>query len=138
MLELPGGRRIPRGAVRLTALASRGPGGQNVNKRSTRVRVSVSVDRLGLRPAAADRLRDLAGSSLSARGNVVISSDRFRSRRRNEEDALGRFEELLERALRPPKRRRKTKPTKGSKERRLEAKRHRGEIKRRREPPRPD
>jgi len=138
MLELPGGRRIPRAAVRFSSLASRGPGGQNVNKRATRIRASVSIERLGLPGDVARRLRRLAGSQVSHRGNVVISSDRFRSNARNRQDCLARLASLLDQAWTRPKRRKKTRPTKGSKERRLAEKRRRGEIKSRRRTPPPD
>lgn len=109
-----------------------GPGGQNVNKVSTAVELRVDVNKLGLHPAMLARFAVLAGRRLTKDGVLVIDADRFRSQERNREDAYARVHELLARAAERPKPRRPSKPTKASKERRLQSKRQRGSTKQQR------
>jgi len=108
-----------------------GPGGQNVNKVSTAVELRFDA---AASPALTDairtRLRGLAGARMTAEGVIVIDARRHRTQAQNREDARERLAALLRKALAPPKPRRKTRPTKGSERRRLDAKRHRAEIKR--------
>ena len=110
-----------------------GPGGQNVNKVATAVQLRFNVVRSKRLPEAVRaRLITLAGRRLAGDGSLVITAERFRNQRRNRDDALDRLIALVRRAAEPPKRRRATRPTAASRERRLEGKRRRGEIKRRR------
>jgi len=100
-----------------------GPGGQNVNKVSTAVELRFDVRASPSLPDAVKaRLARLAGSRLTQDGVLVISAQRFRSKQRNREDAVERLFALIRAAAEPPKRRRATRPTLGSQQRRLEAK----------------
>ena len=108
-----------------------GPGGQNVNKVSTAVELRFEAERSpSLTPAVKARLRRLAASRWTKEGALVIFVQEARSQARNREIARERLAELIRRALVAPKRRRPTKPTRGSVERRLKAKKVRGEVKR--------
>ena len=107
-----------------------GPGGQNVNNVSTAVELRFEAARSpNLSAAAKRRLEKLAGRRWSKEGAVVLQVDETRSQARNREIARERLAELVARALITPKRRIPTRPTAGSKRRRLDAKKQRGEIK---------
>jgi ribosome-associated protein len=107
-----------------------GPGGQNVNKVSTAVELRFEAERSPNRPAAVKvRLRKLAGRRWTKEGALVIQVDETRSQARNREIARTRLAELIVKATERPKRRIPTKPTLGSKRRRLDAKKVRGSVK---------
>ena len=107
-----------------------GPGGQNVNKVSTAVQLRFNLAGNETLPEdVKSRAARLAGSRLTLNGEIVLQADRFRTRERNREDALERLLELLRKATEKPKPRKATKPTLGSKRRRLDAKKQRGQIK---------
>ena len=107
-----------------------GPGGQNVNKLATAVQLRFDVRRSPSLPAAVRvRLEKLAGKKLTRDGVLVIAAQRFRTQERNRQDALDRLIDLIARAAVAPKPRRPTKPTAGSRARRLEGKKRRATIK---------
>ena len=107
-----------------------GPGGQNVNKVSTAVQLRFEAERSpNLPPAVKNRLRKLAGRRWTKEGAVVLQVDETRSQARNREIARERLAELIRKALEKPKRRIPTRPTLGSKRRRLAGKKQRGEVK---------
>ncbi len=107
-----------------------GPGGQNVNKVSTAVELRFEAERSPSLPDPVKRrLRRLAGSRWTLDGDIVIFVQDTRSQARNREIARERLAELVLKATVVPKRRVKTKPTKGSIERRIKAKKERGEVK---------
>jgi ribosome-associated protein len=110
---------------------SSGPGGQNVNKVATAVELRFDVARSSsLSDVMRVRLMKLAGRRLTRDGVLVIRAERFRTQELNRQDARARLQALVERAALPQRPRVKTRPTKASKERRLEAKTHRGALKR--------
>ncbi|WP_290888627.1 alternative ribosome rescue aminoacyl-tRNA hydrolase ArfB [Arenimonas sp.] len=112
---------------------SSGPGGQNVNKVATAVELRFAVANSPSLPEPV-RARLLARSDrrLTDEGVLVLSAQRFRTQDRNREDARERLAALIAAVLVPPKKRIATKPTKGSKERRLGAKRERSTVKKQR------
>jgi len=108
-----------------------GPGGQKVNKTETAVQLRFNA---AASPAISEalfhRLKALAGRRMTTDGVLVINAERFRTQERNRRDALERLVQLIRKAATPQKRRRPTRPTKGSVERRLEGKRRKGAVKR--------
>ena len=113
-----------------------GPGGQHVNKVATAVKLRFDVAHSPSLPEdVRDRLIRLAGRRITEKGMIVIDARRFRSQERNRQDARERLAALIRKAAERPKPRRKTHPPTASKRRRLEDKRHRGGIKRIRQPP---
>ena len=108
-----------------------GPGGQNVNKVSTAVQLKFDARHsASLTDAVRARLLRLAGTRASASGVILITSERFRSQSRNRADARSRLVELVRKAAQPVKARRATVPTRASRERRLEEKKRRSDVKR--------
>ena len=109
---------------------SPGPGGQNVNKVATAVQLRFPLIHTASLPEdVRSRLRTLAGRRVGSDGWLTISAKRYRSQVRNREDARARLLELIRAAAEPPKPRRKTRPTAASKERRLQEKRGRSQLK---------
>lgn len=130
-VEVAPGVLVPAGAITVAFSRSRGPGGQNVNKRETRVELRVSLADLPLGESARLRLEKIAGpSAITKEGDLLISSERRRSQKANKRVCFERLREMLVRACKPPRVRTPTKPTVGSVKRRLDAKRRRAEIKR--------
>ncbi|MGR3714321.1 MAG: alternative ribosome rescue aminoacyl-tRNA hydrolase ArfB [Shimia sp.] len=109
---------------------SSGPGGQNVNKVSTAVELRFEAERSpSIPPQVKARLKRLAGRRWTKEGAIIIQSEETRSQARNREIARERLAELIRKAMVAPKRRIKTKPTYGSQQRRLKAKKVRGDVK---------
>jgi ribosome-associated protein len=118
-------REIDENFVRST-----GPGGQNVNKLATAVQLRFDVRHSpSLLPAVRQRLEHLAGRRLTNEGVLIIIAQRHRTQERNRQEAREKLVDLIRRAGEPPRPRHKTKPTLGSKRRRLETKTRRSRIK---------
>ena len=127
---------IPLTEIAIRATPSGGPGGQHVNRSSTRVEVVWNVAGSAvLTEAQRSRLRLRLVSRLDSEGDLRVVASEHRSQLRNRAEALERLAGVVARALAVPKARRATKPTRASKERRLESKKRRGETKRERRRP---
>jgi ribosome-associated protein len=117
-------------AMQMHAVRASGPGGQNVNKVASKVELLVDLTRIvGLDGDARVRLRALAASSLDAEGRLRITSQRTRDQKRNLEDAREKLRALVLRALERPIKRKRTRPTRGSVERRISDKKRRSRLK---------
>lgn len=131
-LEIAPGVRVDPAVVDLSFSSSSGPGGQNVNKRATRCQLRIALRDLPIHPEAIERLRHAAPHLVTPSGDLLIDSDQERSQARNRDACFEKLRELLIIAMRRPKVRRATRPSRGSKERRIESKKRRGEIKKNR------
>ena len=110
-------------------IAASGPGGQNVNKVATAVQLRLDVFALRLEPAVFQRLKALAGSRMTAKGEIVFTARRFRTQEANREDARARLAALIEQALVEPKRRARSRVNRVGKEQRIKSKKARGTVK---------
>jgi len=131
-LDLENGIVVPAQRLRAATSRSGGPGGQNVNKVESRVTIEVDVDDLPVTDEQRERIRTRLATRINRAGALHVTSQSERTQLGNRDRALARMEELLRDALAERKPRRKTRRTKRSNERRLEAKKRRSEIKRKR------
>lgn len=135
MIRIKPGVTLDENELEFEYMRSPGPGGQNVNKVSTAVRLRFdAASSRSISQPVKKRLEVLAGNRMTRDGALLIEASGFRSRRRNRQDAIDRLTELLKKASSKPKPRRKTKPTLESQKKRLEIKKQRGMIKRQRKP----
>ncbi len=136
-LRVPGsGLRIPRGELLFRATRAGGPGGQNVNKVASRVELAWDFAASAApTPEQKARIAEKLAARLDAEGRLRVVAAENRSQLRNREAAEARLVELVAAALRVPKKRKLTRPTKASKEKRLEAKRRAAAKKRERRRP---
>jgi ribosome-associated protein len=132
-LTVTSGIVIPDEELEWKFIRSSGPGGQNVNKVSSAVQLRFLLPlNATLSAAVRNRLRRLAGQKLIDDGSILIQARSERSQERNRQEALDRLGALIQAALIEPKIRKKTKPTRASKERRIDSKKRRGSTKRER------
>jgi len=124
MLFVPPNIRVADDELQFTFVRSSGPGGQNVNKVNSKAVLRWNVTASpGVPAAVRARFADRFGSRLTEAGDLVLTSQRFRDQRRNQEDCLDKLKAMLTAVARAPARRKKTRPTRGSIERRKEQKR---------------
>ena len=119
-------------------IAASGPGGQNVNKVATAVQLRLDVFALRLPPPVFHRLKEIAGSRMTARGEIVIAARRHRTQEANRADARERLRRLIEDAQNLPEQRKKSRLNRVGKVQRLKAKKQRGAVKANRGKVRPE
>lgn len=135
-LQLPYGVSVPEAELELRAARSSGPGGQSVNTTDSKVELRWNVTTSSaLSEAQRARLKERLSSRLTQDGVLILTGSEHKSQHRNRDAVLARFRSVVGEALTPPRQRRRTRPTRASKERRLQGKKHRGEVKRLRKPP---
>ena len=130
MIEITPSIKIDERDLQFDFVRASGPGGQNVNKVATAVQLRFDVRASSLPEEVKTRLIHIAGKRITSEGILILEAKRFRTQEQNREDAIQRFVDLARKSLEKPKARRKTKPTKTSKEERLKGKKRRGEVKR--------
>ena len=134
MLPISSSVSIPDHDIEIHAIRSQGAGGQNVNKVSTAIHLRFDIRASSLPPFYKEELLKLRDHRISADGVITIKAQQHRTQERNREDALDRLRLLIQSVAIPRKKRRPTKPTKGSQNRRIEGKKRQGRLKALRKP----
>jgi ribosome-associated protein len=120
---------IPDSEIDIHAMRSQGAGGQNVNKVSSAIHLQFDIAASSLPQFYKEELLKLKDNRISEEGVITIKAQQYRSQEQNREDALTRLRELIQRIAIPRKKRKATKPTKGSQNRRIERKKKQGRLK---------
>ena len=129
MLHISPHVSIPDAEIDIHAVRAQGAGGQHVNKVSSAVHLRFDIRASSLPMSYKEELLRLRDHRISADGVVTIKAQQFRSQEQNRDDALNRLQELIQRAAVPRKKRKPTRPTKGSQDRRVDRKKRQGRLK---------
>lgn len=133
MIKITSSIYIDESELQFAYVRASGPGGQNVNKVATAAQLRFDITSSSLRDDIKQRLHKLARNKITSEGILILEAKRFRTQEQNREDAIDRFTKLIQKAAFKPKKRIKTMPTKASREKRLNAKKQRGLLKKSRQ-----
>ncbi len=129
MLQISNQVEIPLDEIDITAIRAQGAGGQNVNKTSSAIQLRFDINASSLPDVYKERLLALSDHRITQDGVVIIKAQEYRSQEKNREAAFSRLQQLVKSVSKTPKKRRPTRPSRSAKERRLESKKRRGQIK---------
>lgn len=129
LLQITQRTAIPLSDIDFTAVRSQGAGGQNVNKVSTAIHLRFDINASSLSPLYKERLLQLRDSRITKDGIVIIKAQQYRTQEQNKADALARLQSLIQGVTITPPKRKPTRPAKSARNRRLDHKIRRGQIK---------
>lgn len=129
MIRISGTVSIPDSEIEISAIRSSGPGGQHVNKAATAIHLRFDIHGSSLPESYKKRLLDMSDRRITSDGVIVIKAGVYRSQEKNRDEAIFRLRELVRSAGVVAKKRRPTKPSRGSRQKRLEIKKKRGRVK---------